>query len=71
MLKTIKVIKAASPIADFTSNRTAGSRPLSVAFTDISTGLPEFWNWDFGDGKMSAVQNPVHDLSHIPFFHPV
>ncbi len=63
MLKTIKVIKAAPLVADFASNRTAGSRPLSVAFTDTSTGLPASWAWNFGDGKTSAVQNPVHEYT--------
>lgn len=63
MLKTITVIKATTPVADFTSNRTAGPRPLSVAFTDTSTGLPVSWAWDFGDGSKSAAQNPVHEYS--------
>ncbi|HEY3360701.1 MAG TPA: PGF-pre-PGF domain-containing protein [Methanosarcina sp.] len=63
MLKTITVIKATAPVADFTSNSTTGPRPLSVAFTDTSTGLPAFWAWDFGDGNKSAAQNPVHEYS--------
>ena len=63
MLQTITVIQATTPVANFTSNCTAGPRPLSVAFTDTSTGLPESWAWDFGDGNTSAVQNPVHEYS--------
>jgi len=63
MLQTITVIKATTPIANFTSNCTAGSRPLSVPFTDTSTGLPASWAWDFGDGNKSAAQNPVHEYS--------
>jgi hypothetical protein len=31
----------------------------AVAFTDTSTGDPEVWAWDFGDGQTSTEQNPV------------
>ena len=64
MLKIITVIPATAPVANFTSNCTAGSRPLSVAFTDTSTGLPAAWSWDFGDGSKSIAQNPVHEYSN-------
>jgi gliding motility-associated-like protein len=29
-------------------------------FTDLSTENVALWNWDFGDGTNSDVQNPVH-----------
>ncbi len=29
-------------------------------FLDLSTGNPEQWYWDFGDGTVSFDQNPVH-----------
>lgn len=63
MLQTITVIQATPLSADFTSNCTEGHRPLSIAFTDASTGLPESWSWDFGDGNTSTTQNPVHEYS--------
>ncbi len=31
-----------------------------VTFTDNSAGSPTSWQWNFGDGNMSAVQNPVY-----------
>lgn len=31
-----------------------------VTFTDISSGLPNTWLWDFGDGNTSTLQNPTH-----------
>ena len=31
----------------------------SVAFTDLSTGTPTSWSWDFGDGTTSNLQNPI------------
>ncbi|MDD5187465.1 MAG: DUF2341 domain-containing protein, partial [Methanoregula sp.] len=47
-------------IADFTSTPTSGTAPLTVNFTDTSTGSPTVWNWSFGDGTTSSLQNPVH-----------
>jgi PKD repeat protein len=34
--------------------------PINVQFTDLSTGFPDTWLWDFGDGNTSTLQNPVH-----------
>ncbi|WP_129597872.1 PKD domain-containing protein [Methanohalophilus profundi] len=48
------------PIADFSANVTRGNTPLSVEFTDNSSGLVEEWNWDFGDGNTSTDQNTSH-----------
>jgi PKD repeat protein len=47
-------------IADFTADVTTGTSPLEVQFTDLSTGSPTSWNWDFGDGGTSTEQNPAH-----------
>nr|WP_324291962.1 PKD domain-containing protein [uncultured Methanospirillum sp.] len=46
--------------ADFTVNQTTGKTPLTVQFTDTSTGSPSQWVWLFGDAKTSTLQNPVH-----------
>lgn len=49
------------PVANFESNVTAGSVPLTIQFTDTSTGTANDWQWDFGDGTAnSSLQNPVH-----------
>ena len=34
--------------------------PDSVHFHDLSTGNPNSWFWDFGDGSTSINQNPTH-----------
>lgn len=46
------------PTADFTASGTSGTAPLTVHFTDTSTGSIKAWNWDFGDGSTSSSQDP-------------
>ncbi|MBK8975583.1 MAG: PKD domain-containing protein [Planctomycetes bacterium] len=48
--------------ADFTASPTLGTAPLTVSFTDTSSGNPIAWQWDFdNDGTPdSFVQNPSH-----------
>jgi PKD repeat protein len=49
-------------VAAFIGNPTAGVKPLTVQFTDQSTGTPISWAWDFnGDGVIdSTIQNPSY-----------
>ena len=44
--------------ANFSGTPLSGCAPLSVAFTDHSTGNPTSWNWNFGNGNTSTLQNP-------------
>lgn len=44
--------------AAFTASTTAGCAPMIVQFTDQSTGNPNFWKWDLGNGTISYLQNP-------------
>src|SRR5690606_17782809 len=46
--------------ANFSANVTAGQVPLTVQFTDLSSGDPDSWTWDFGDGHFSADPSPAH-----------
>jgi len=46
--------------ADFYGAPTAGTAPLTVDFSDLSTGNPTSWSWNFGDGGSSMVQNPSY-----------
>jgi PKD repeat protein len=50
------------PVADFITSVTSGYAPLSIQFTDKSTGTSSSWSWDFnGDGVIdSSAQNPVY-----------
>lgn len=49
--------------ADFSAIQTSGNAPLTVQFTDLSTGNPISWLWDFGDGSTSNLQNPCYIYS--------
>lgn len=37
-----------------------GEPGLSVDFTDLSPNAPSAWDWTFGDGGVSTLQNPTH-----------
>jgi PKD repeat protein len=63
-VKSIKLIRIAEPpVANFTASPTSGTAPLTVKFTDISTGATS-WSWVFGDGATSTDQNPQHIYSN-------
>ena len=47
------------PLANFTASPLSGCSPLVVTFQDLSTGNPTSWNWDFGNGNTSSLQNPT------------
>lgn len=58
--KTSYIVVNPKPVVNFSANKTTScSFPFTVTFTDNSTNAAA-WNWDFGDGKTSNVQNPVH-----------
>ncbi|GEM_PF-789751 len=52
-----------APSADFTADPTSGCAPLTVNFTDASSGEITSWSWDFGDGSTSGAQNPSHQYT--------
>jgi YVTN family beta-propeller protein len=49
-----------SPVATFTANTTFGVAPLAIQFNDTSTNAPTAWNYTFGDGAYSIIQNATH-----------
>src|SRR5438045_9738877 len=51
-------VQGQAPVANFTSSVTSGCAPLSVVFTDQSTGNPFSWNWDFGNGQLATGKSP-------------
>lgn len=45
--------------ANFTYNLSPAN-VSTFSFTDLSTGNPTAWLWNFGDGGTSTLQNPTH-----------
>ena len=56
---------AAPPVAGFLGTPTTGTVPLTVAFTDGSTGVITVYTWDFGDSTISNEQNPEHQYNAV------
>ncbi|HSC37871.1 MAG TPA: PKD domain-containing protein, partial [Chitinophagaceae bacterium] len=51
--------------ASFSAGPLSGCAPLLVSFTDASTGSPDQWEWDLGNGTVSYFQNPS-----VTYFNP-
>lgn len=56
----INVTAATPPNPAFTADVMTGTAPLTVQFSDASTYSPTSWQWSFGDGETSTLQNPKH-----------
>jgi len=57
---TLYVRGGTLPVANFSANKTVGTVPMTVQFTDESTGAPSAWSWNFGDGSTAISQHPLH-----------
>ena len=63
IIKSQYITIYAKPTVAFTGAPLTGCFPLPVNFTDQSTagnGSVSTWQWDFGDGASSNIQNPSH-----------
>jgi outer membrane protein assembly factor BamB len=60
-LATGESLQTQTVFSNFTANVTSGDVPLTVEFTDLSTGA-SLWRWDVdGDGEIDyTIKNPVH-----------
>lgn len=61
------------PEADFMASVTDILKGMSVDFTDLSTGEPETWQWQFpgGEPSTSAEQHPVGIVYNTPGLYDV
>jgi len=61
-------------LVQFTANPTNGAVPLTVQFTspsiDSQGNAITQWNWNFGDGSTSTLQNPSHTYTTAGTFNP-
>ncbi len=59
-------VTCTAPVADFSGSPTSGNVPLTVDFTDLSSGSPTSWSWNFGDGVgTSTAQNPSYNYTSV------
>jgi PKD repeat protein len=64
-------INVTDVVANFSANVTGGCSPLSVSFTNNSTSPNPTtnpivsWNWNFGNGQTSTLQNPPTQIYQI------
>lgn len=61
-----------SPEINFTASDVTGCFPLTTQFADNSvagSGSISAWQWDFGDGNFSNVQNPQHTYTSVGSFN--
>lgn len=66
VIKTNFIIVPAPPAVAFTSDKNSGCFPQTIQFTDQTndpSGSVTNWLWDFGDGNIDSVANPVHTYS--------
>jgi serine protease len=54
--------------AEFVGVLTTGALPLTVQFTDKSSGQIIGWLWDFGDGETSTLHNPSHTYQRFGIY---
>ncbi len=61
-----------SPVINFDASDLTGCFPLKTQFKDNSSagsGFLNNWQWDFGDGNLSNVQNPEHTYTSVGDFN--
>ncbi len=44
----------------FVADQTSVETGIPIHFTDLTSGNPTSWVWDFGDGIASSLENPTH-----------
>ncbi|NOX88752.1 MAG: PKD domain-containing protein, partial [Calditrichaeota bacterium] len=66
--KDFIVVTEPAPKADFSADVTTGEVPLTVQFTDSSSGTVTAWLWYFGDDSSSTEQNPIHIYTETGVF---
>jgi uncharacterized protein (TIGR02145 family) len=57
-----------APEVYFSADTTFGNPPCEIVFTDLSSNNPTVWEWDFGDGFTSTIQNPSHTYNDIGLY---
>lgn len=53
-----------APLAGIQIPIVSGDVNSKITFLDGSQHMPEYWEWNFGDGNTSSAQNPVHTYNN-------
>lgn len=56
--------------AAFAISPASGTAPLTVRFSDLSTGSPTSWSWNFGDSATSTQTSPTHTYTQPGTYYP-
>ena len=56
-------IPYAPPVVNFSASPTSGTSPVTVTFSNTTTGEVTAWAWSFGDGETSSGPSPTHVYS--------
>jgi PKD repeat protein len=68
----INVQSSTAPLANFDATPLTGNAPLTVAFTDRSTGGQiTSWAWNFSDGGSASIQNPIYVFNAAGTFNVI
>lgn len=62
LTKSVSVLDL--PNAQYTFNPTVACGPVTASFTNTSTGIANTYQWDFGNGTTSILENPL-DVNYI------
>jgi PKD repeat protein len=57
-----------TPVANFTAENTTVCLNEGTQFNDTSMGSPTGWNWTFGEGNTSILQDPYKAFGSFGFF---
>jgi PKD repeat protein len=69
--REISVQSPTAPVAGFIQDVTVGPSPLTVRFTDQSTGNITSRRWNFGDGETSAETSPRHTFQAVGTYNVI
>ena len=58
-------------VADFSTSDTFIYTGNNIQFTNLTSGDPSYWHWDFGDGTTSTVYNPFHNYQNAGIYSVV
>ena len=69
--RTISVSSINPPVASFIVDKSSGEAPLTVVFTNRSTGNINSFFWDFGDGETSTQTSPTHTFTSVGTYNVI